>query len=171
MFPPFPEEEAYAECARIIQDIDAGKIRINQFSAPSEERRGQGVMIGVLVCRASDGRRIVLKTLSGIGKELVSDCVAEDEIFVRPIVSAEKINAALLENDARIHTLTDKINALKCARNAGGSKYSVQTDEEKRYVSERAALKLYEPFLRRRMFLPYLQAKARWKRQNPEVLA
>lgn len=140
MFPPFPEEEAYAECARIIQDIDAGKIRINQFSAPSEERRGQGVMIGVLVCRASDGRRIVLKTLSGIGKELVSDCVAEDEIFVRPIVSAEKINAALLENDARIHTLTDKINALKCARNAGGSKYSVQTDEEKRYVSERAAL-------------------------------
>ena len=76
MFPPFPEEEAYAECARIIQDIDAGKIRINQLSAPSEERRGQGVMIGVLVCRASDGRRIVLKTLSGIGKELVSDCVA-----------------------------------------------------------------------------------------------
>ena len=70
----------------------------------------------------------------------MSDCVAEDEIFVRPIVSAEKINAALLENDARIHTLTDKINALKCARNAGGSKYSVQTDEEKRYVSERAAL-------------------------------
>ena len=105
MFPPFPEEEAYAECARIIQDIDAGKIRINQLSAPSEERRGQGVMIGVLVCRASDGRRIVLKTLSGIGKELVSNCAAEDEIFVRPIVSAEKINAALLENDARIHTI------------------------------------------------------------------
>lgn len=139
MFPPFSEDEAYEECLRIIEGIEAGRIRIKQLTTESAERRGQGIMIGALICRGPDGKRIVLRTVSGIGKELVfedDDC----GIFVRPIVSAEKISAALTKNDARIHELTGIINHLKRARNASGSKVSVQSEEEKHCSKERALL-------------------------------
>lgn len=139
MFPPFPEDEAYEECLRIIKGIEAGKILIRQLTAESAERRGQGIMLGALICRDQDGKRVVLRTVSGIGKELVF-CDDDGSIFVRPIVSAEKINAALAKNDARIHELTKIINELKRARNAAGSKHSVQSAAEKQYSEERTAL-------------------------------
>jgi len=115
MFPPFPEEEAYAECEKIISLLEDGFMTLELVTKESESRQGNGIMIGSLVCRDEKGKRVVLKTVSGISRRLKLSPYIYDEssVYVEPIVSAEAINEALAENDKEIHDLTDKISFLK----------------------------------------------------------
>ncbi len=117
MFPPFPTNEAYKLCIEIIQKIKNGTILIKEISRQSEERKNQGVMLGVLVCEDQNKNKINLASLSGLGKNLEYNSeISTDEkkfIFVQAIVSPQKITETLSENDCEIHLLTKKINSLK----------------------------------------------------------
>jgi tRNA pseudouridine32 synthase / 23S rRNA pseudouridine746 synthase len=104
MFPPFPTEQAHAYCKRIISQLQAGSISLIRVSAPSEERDGHGVMIGVLVCTDGDGHDVVLCTVSG--NSLVLSGVTGEFVPVPPVVSPEDIAEALAPNDKMIHELT-----------------------------------------------------------------
>ena len=129
MFPPFPQEAARHYCQKLISLIEEGKIKLRQLSRESLERKGQGLMIGCLVCwkKAENdfsGRRLVLYALSGNSKAFelsdgysVADLFKEEVIFVPSIVSIEAINEALAENDEKIHKLTDEINKLTLVNN------------------------------------------------------
>ena len=66
MFPPFPEDEAAAVCRTMIAARDAGRLRLVRNAPESVERAGQGIMLGAMVCADAAGRRLVLKTVSGI---------------------------------------------------------------------------------------------------------
>ena len=127
MFPPFPQESARHYCQKLISLIEKGEVLLKQCGRESEERKGQGLMIGALVCWEADlsgnglssGRRVVLYAVSGNNKQLevsaarsLEQLFSEKSIFVPSIVSSEKIDAALEENDVKIHELTDKINKL-----------------------------------------------------------
>ena len=115
MYPPFPQEEAYEECKKIISLLDDGFMTLELITQESESRFGSGIMIGSLVCKTVCGERIVLKTVSGISRALKLSPYLSDEnsVYVEPIVSVEKINEALSENDKEIHSLTDEIAVLK----------------------------------------------------------
>lgn len=65
MFPPFPTDKARAYCQKILSDLENGNLQLVQVSAPSAERDGHGIMIGVLVCKDSKLRKIILKAVSG----------------------------------------------------------------------------------------------------------
>lgn len=113
MFNPFPVEKAYELCKKFVSQLESGILYLETVGGESAERKNQGVMLGVLVCTDADGREVVLKTVSGVGKRIV---VAEglepgNEVYVEPIVSYEDIQAALSKNDSEIHNLTDKIKA------------------------------------------------------------
>ena len=118
MFPPFPQESARHYCQKLISLIESEKISLKQCGRESEERKGQGVMIGSLVCwDNAEKRRIVLYAVSGNNKKLESNIpltslFSEKSIFVPSIVSPQAIEQALLQNDQEIHELTDKINKL-----------------------------------------------------------
>jgi len=103
------------------------------------ERSLGGIMLGVLLCSSPDGKQYALVALSGttralfkrgrkgpleelppsvlseifdgvIIQEFLNECSSFDFIkFVPPIVSASKIDQALLKNDKRIHELTELI--------------------------------------------------------------
>lgn len=134
MFPPFPEEEAYSYCLRIIQSLQSGSSSLVQVTALSEERSGQGVMIGALVCSpektsaqdvlCGESKKILLVTCSGISRRLelsaslFADC---DVIVCEPIVSAKDIALALSENDAEIHSLTDRIKNVGSILSSGAN--------------------------------------------------
>lgn len=109
MFPPFPTEQAHFYCGQLISRLHDGSLRLTQVSAPSEERDGHGIMIGVLVCTATDGSEIVLYTVSG--NSLVIEGRVPDWMYVPPIVPAEEIARALAPNDRRIHELTAELKA------------------------------------------------------------
>ena len=129
MFPPFSQESARHYCNKLISLIEKGQVELKQCGRESRERKGQGLMIGALVCWEvgggeadsedsgfqSSGRRVVLYAVSGNNKELKAACeiknlFPEKTIFVPSIVSSEKIDKALEENDLKIHQLTDQIN-------------------------------------------------------------
>ncbi len=120
MFPPFPQESARHYCQKLISLIEKGDVLLKQTGRQSEERKGQGLMIGVLVCwekTGRTGRRVVLYAVSGNNKELElsekrDSPFSEKSFFVPSIVSPEKIDMALSENDLRIHKLTEEINKL-----------------------------------------------------------
>ena len=123
MFPPFPQEAAHHYCQKLISLIDEGKIKLMQLSRESAERKGQGLMIGCLVCwerlnNEFSGRRVILYALSGNSKVFSAaagvpeDFFKEEVIFVPSIVSSEEIEAALKKNDKKIHELTEQINKL-----------------------------------------------------------
>lgn len=127
MFPPFAQESARHYCQKLISLIENGSVELRQTGRESQERKGQGLMIGSLVCWESDagqgaegdgsGCRVVLYAVSGNNKQLVADeplenLFTEKSIFVSSIVSSEKIDIALEENDFKIHELTDQINKL-----------------------------------------------------------
>ncbi len=119
MFPPFDQESARHYCQKLISLIENGSVELRQTGRESQERKGQGLMIGSLVCwePAGSGRRVVLYAVSGNSKQLVADeplekLFVEKSIFVPSIVSSEKIDIALEENDFKIHELTDQINKL-----------------------------------------------------------
>ena len=109
---PFDEGSAYEECRQMIKEIENGFLRIEPCGRVSEERAGQGVMLGALLCRNDAGEKVVLRTVSGISKKLVP-VQTGNEIYVPPVVSASEIDEALAKNDRTIHELTAKINLLK----------------------------------------------------------
>ena len=108
MFPPFPQEAACHYCQKLISLIEKGDVLLKQSGRVSLERRGQGLMLGALVCWKSNedgsGQRIVLYAVSGNNKELeLADSsknpFVEKSYFVPSIVSSEKIDLALKEHD------------------------------------------------------------------------
>ncbi|MCR5494571.1 MAG: RluA family pseudouridine synthase [Treponema sp.] len=162
MFPPFPEDKAYQICLEMIDELEKGSLSLEQIGKESQERSGQGIMLGAALCRDSNGRLYALKTLSGISKtiqvnqniirNIKSKIPYDEEIFVDPIVPAEDINQALSDNDKEIHLLTEKINILKETRLRPDGKYENQTDQEKELVEKRKELckaslkKVYERY-------------------------
>ena len=121
MFPPFPTEQAFAECQAMIKEIESGKLCIKSTGKESEERAGHGVMLGAMLCKNSDGTIIRLRTLSGISAQLVSEEKISSIVYVDAVVSAEEIEKALAKNDKIIHELTDIINKQKNALNDDNS--------------------------------------------------
>ena len=129
MFPPFSQENAHSYCLKIIKAIDDGRIVLERLTAVSEEREGQGLMVGCLVgWKPTDdvadgkGKRFILLAVSGISRQLkfagddkkvLLEDFDSEVIIVPPIVSNEAINFALEKNDREIHVLTEKINSLK----------------------------------------------------------
>lgn len=133
MFPPFAQESARHYCQKLISLIENGSVELRQTGRESQERKGQGLMIGSLVCWEADagqgaegggsGCRVVLYAVSGNNKQLVADeplekLFVEKSIFVPSIVSSEKIDIALEENDFKIHELTEQINKLTLVNKA-----------------------------------------------------
>ena len=124
MFPPFPQESARHYCQKLISLIEDGSIELKQISRESTERKGQGLMIGSLVCwkkadNEAGGYRVVLYAVSGNSKILevnskksINELLREETVFVPSIVSVTEIEDALQENDKKIHELTDEINKL-----------------------------------------------------------
>ena len=123
MFPPFQEEDAFKYCRKIKALLDKKQIRIKQLASLSEERKDNGLMIGLCVACADSSVKILL-CCSGISKDLEIDndskikselgLSANDEvIIVSPIVNPSLIENALCENDKEIHLLTDKINSFE----------------------------------------------------------
>ncbi len=131
MFPPFDEEPAAEICRKMIEDLDTGRLVLEQVTAVSEERAGNGLMLGALLARDSDGNKVVLKTISGLSRNLREAADAEEpsrlhaghgesrfsdgSVIVPPLVSAAERDSALEANDAEIHALTRRIEALAAA--------------------------------------------------------
>lgn len=112
MFPPFPTELAHQYCLKLISQIKDGTVVLKQISKESEERKGQGIMLGCLVaCDKKNQKRKILYTVSGNSKILESEL--KNFIFVNPIVLPYQIENALSQNDAEIHRLTNIINEEK----------------------------------------------------------
>ncbi|MCF0241729.1 MAG: RluA family pseudouridine synthase [Treponema sp.] len=117
MFPPFNTEIAYHYCLVLQNHLEEGFLSLKQVTRLSEERAGQGVMIGSLVCQDSDGCRIVLCANSGISRQLVLTENPQSEwtengikfIIVPPVVSALDVDKALKKNDKEIHEITDNL--------------------------------------------------------------
>ena len=117
MFPPFPQEAARHYCNKLISLIESGKVILQQCGRESEERKGQGLMLGALVCwNPKQKKRIVLYAVSGNNRILSGDC--GDGVFVPSLVSVKDIDSALAENDKEIHELTDKINSITDKKSA-----------------------------------------------------
>lgn len=140
MFPPFPQEEAFNICNKIISALESGVLQLEQIGKVSVERSGQGIMVGVAVCQKSDGSSVVLNTVSGISKRIKGSESAGLGIFVEPIVSSAEIEKALQKNDFQIHQLTEKINFLKEKRKRSDGKFENQSEEEIQFVKKRLDL-------------------------------
>ncbi len=140
MFPPFPQEEAFSVCQKIISALESGVLQFEQIGKISAERSNQGIMIGVAVCQKADGTSVVLNTVSGISKRIKGSEESGFGVFVEPIVSSEQIECALQKNDLKIHQLTEKINILKQKRKRLDGKFESQTEEEILLVKKRSDL-------------------------------
>ena len=70
MFPPLPEEKAAIILEKVILALKSGSISLEQTARPSQERKNQGVMLGVLVCRDKEGNEVNLVTNSGNARKL-----------------------------------------------------------------------------------------------------
>ena len=140
MFPPFNQKIANLYCMAAIDALENGQLVLEQLTAVSEEREGQGLMVGCLVGERSNGeqKRVVMLAVSGISRQL--KFVSEDKqsfgtqssdnsdieiIIVSPIVNNEKINLVLEKNDREIHELTEKINGCEEAVEADSSQQSL----------------------------------------------
>lgn len=110
MFPPFEEELAFSELKKLISQLNLGTIALNQISKPSQERNGNGIMLGAMIALDTQNNKKVLITVSGLGHKIDFN---DERIFVQPIVDIKKINDALQKNDKEIHILTNTINKLK----------------------------------------------------------
>ncbi len=113
MFPPFPQEEAAKFLEKLILSLKTGETELVQIARHSEERKNQGVMLGVLVCKDKNGEKVNLVTNSGNAKQLKIEAQMKADagsfIIVDSIVSAEQIEEALSENDKEIHEITEKL--------------------------------------------------------------
>ena len=156
MFPPFAQESARHYCQKLISLIENGSVKLRQTGRESQERKGQGLMIGSLVCWESDagqgaegggsGYRVVLYAVSGNNKQLVADeplenLFTEKSIFVPSIVSSEKIDQALEENDFKIHELTDRINKLTLVNKASPEIKALS--EERTLLTDESLMKVF----------------------------
>lgn len=112
MFAPFEQESAFLICKKLCSELDSGVSKLVRVSKLSAEREGQGVMLGAVKCTDSDGSEVYAYTVSGSAYVLNRGGIT-DMVFVPPIVSPKDIAAALSENDAQIHSLTDCINEAK----------------------------------------------------------
>ena len=130
MFPPFAEEAAHAVCLAMIRQLETGALTLEQVTPVSEERAGNGIMLGALVATDAAGNEIVLKTASGFSRALVPH-VADQAIYVPPLVSPAQIAEAVAANDDAIHALTARIDALSDADDAA---------EKNALIAERLAL-------------------------------
>ena len=132
MFPPFPQKEAFLLCQKVFNGLREGLFKIEQTSELSEERRDQGVMLGILVCssEAEPEKKINLLALSGNAKtfRILGDNPLNLTV-VPSIVSSEKINQALSQNDYEIHQLTNQINQLK--KEAGSQQKSAELKQKR----------------------------------------
>ena len=134
-----------------IDALEKGQLVLEQLTAVSEEREGQGLMVGCLVGQQSnvEPKRVVLLAVSGISRQvkIVSDDILRNVsydkqlfhpqsadnhnseiIIVPPIVSNEKINLALEKNDREIHELTEKINGIEKAEKTDSSNQNLQLE-------------------------------------------
>ena len=139
MFPPFSQEAARHYCIRLISLIESGDVVLKQCGRESEERKGQGVMLGALVCwNKQTGQRVVLYAVSGNNKQLEQK-TEHKYIFVPSIVSSEQIDKALEQNDFRIHELTAQINKLTLVNQKSTDDKQI-VSEIKKLSAERALL-------------------------------
>ncbi|MBP5357748.1 MAG: RluA family pseudouridine synthase [Treponema sp.] len=112
MFPPFPTERARKICRKMLEELDSGKIKLTASNRTSTERKDQGIMLGAMLCRDSDGNEIELRTVSGLSKTIIPESQDKRTVYVEPIVPPQRIDEALLPNDREIHEYTDEINSL-----------------------------------------------------------
>ena len=110
MFPPFDEKEAYSLCLKISENLRNGSYSICSSSMESVERKNFPVMIGSLICKDINNKKIKLFAISGSTKKIKKN-KDDDLVFVDAIVSAEQIEKALEKNDDEIHALTNTINS------------------------------------------------------------
>ena len=126
MVAPFDEEKAFAVCQRLLAALERGELVLEQVTAVSEERAGNGLMLGALVALTSAGEELSLCTVSGISRRLrvTATAAATDAVcaaacthalprYVEPIVSAAQRDRALAANDDAIHALTARIAAAR----------------------------------------------------------
>ncbi|WP_296330679.1 RluA family pseudouridine synthase [uncultured Treponema sp.] len=73
MFPPFPEEKAATILEKVLSALKNGQLSLVQAARPSEERKNQGVMLGVLVCKDKEGNEVALVTNSGNARKLKTE--------------------------------------------------------------------------------------------------
>ena len=136
MFPPFPEEKAFEQCRKIFELIEQGKIVLKTVGRKSQERSENGVMIGCLVCLDENGNERILRTVSGNSRVLENaPNYSDDAIFVGPIVSTERIDHALKDNDEQIHLLTERINSLR-RQNVHGTELDEMVQKRKALCAE-----------------------------------
>ena len=112
MFPPFDEKEAYSLCLKISENLRNGSYSIYSSSMESVERKNFPVMIGSLICKDKNNKKVKLFAISGSTKKIKKN-KDDDLIFVDAIVSAEQIEKALEKNDDEIHALTNTINSYR----------------------------------------------------------
>ena len=142
MFNPFPVDSALEVCRTMLSQIADGSLRI-ECTGKISERSNQGIMLGALVCSDSKGKRVVLKTNSGISKKLVfQGSEVDDFLYVPPVVEPKKIDEALLKNDKAIHELT---YAIEEAKKNNVQKVSQLQKEREELTTEslRAVFELY----------------------------
>lgn len=142
MFPPFPEDEALAVCRDMRAHLEDGILELRELTKASATRGGQGVMLGAAVCVDRTGKRIILKTVSGIRNELhpARGLRDPDAVYVPPVVSLEAVNAALFANDAEIHRLTADIKRLKALRKRSDGRFENPSEKETALIRRRARL-------------------------------
>ena len=137
MFPPLPQEKAALILEEVILALKNGSISLEQTARPSQERKNQPVMLGVLVCKDKKGEEVALVTNSGNAKRMHNvQCAMQNYelIYVDSIVSAEQIEKALSENDKRIHELTEKIASESAHSESGNMNFELKklrTEREK----------------------------------------
>lgn len=145
MFPPLPQEQAYSYCKKILGDLRDGSLRLSEPRNHATDRACQGITLGTLTCKNSDGEFLVLLAVSGVTRQLIPDSgtpghdvfscgqeytfsTGEKAVIVPPIVSPRQIEAALKKNDAEIHRLTNLINEQKKIRADGRTPGSLETE-------------------------------------------
>lgn len=149
MFPPFPQESAHHYCLKLISLIEKGDVLLKQTGRQSEERKGQGLMIGSLVCwekTGRTGRRVLLYAVSGNNRQLdfadkEASLFCEKTIFVPSIVSSDKIDKALYENDLKIHELTEEINKLTLVNRSSPERKELMA--ERRLLTDQSLKKVF----------------------------
>lgn len=136
MFPPLPQEISRQYLEECISALEGGLLKLERQTRESEERKGQGIMLGCLTAWNSEKKeRVVLLAVSGISIALKTEkkqlpakdfykspgqCFNAESfilngtkfIIVPPLADEKSISAALLAHDKQIHILTEKINTL-----------------------------------------------------------
>lgn len=140
MFPPFPCEQAHQKNLELISLLEKGDAKLLQLTKESEERKGHGLMLGTLICKHADkGEEVILHAVSGISMQLELPQTSQTQIVVPPLASPSQIEAALAANDAAIHELTARINALAEGGDTAGDQ-GAPTESQKALKHQRTAL-------------------------------